>query len=79
MSESRELTLTRRALDGLRVVRAAEGLRVALDRIGDEDPAALVLADLMVRHAEKAERAAMALRLRLHRMYAQRDAKWGES
>ena len=77
MSESRELT--RRALDGLRVVRAAEGLREALERIEDEDPAALILADLMVRHAETAERAAMALRLRLHRMYVQRDAKWGRS
>jgi hypothetical protein len=67
-----------RALGGLRVVKAAEGLRSELAALGGRDPAGLVLADLMVRHAEEAERAAMALRLRLRRTYDEAEADWGE-
>jgi hypothetical protein len=75
---SRTDELMRRALGGLRVVEAAEGLRKELEEAGGPDPAGLILADLMVRHAEKAERAAMALRLRLRRTYDETEAHWGE-
>jgi len=59
--------LLTKSMHGLRVVWAAEGLRAELEP--DNDPASMILADLMVRHAERAERAARALRMTLHQAY----------
>lgn len=70
--------LIRRALGGLRVVEAAEGLRKELERTGEQDPAGLILADLMLRHAEAAERAALALRLRMFGDYRDTEIRWGD-
>lgn len=73
--------LIRRALSGLRVVEAAGWLLEALDGSGGTgaDPAVPFLADLMVRHAESAERAATALRLGLHREHRQSETGWGDN
>lgn len=80
MSEQHD-DLIRRALSGLRVVEAAGWLQEALDASGGTgaDPAVPFLADLMVRHAESAERAAMALRLQLHREYREAETGWGDT
>lgn len=70
--------LIRQAATGLRVVNAAEVLRRELESTGERDPAGLVLADLLVRHATAVERAAMALQSGLYQSYRKIESDWGE-